>query len=295
MPYKWDLNIYRGCSHKCIYCYALYSHKYIKSNEDNNDFFRDIYVKSNIVEELEKQLNKPSWKSEIINIGGVTDSYQKLESELEMMPRILETLIKQKNPAIISTKSDLILRDIDLINELSEITYINIAGSITTLDESLRKIIEPNAKPSKNRVEMLKKIKSNTNASVGFHMMPIIPHITDSYENLEKLFKNAKIANVDYILPGTLNLYGKTRRFFFNFTANNFKDDYKNIRSIYTKHNPNKDYLQGFYKNISKLKSKYGVSSNYNRVIIEKIGKDIRKTDSNQKQDNSTQSTLFDY
>jgi len=295
MPYKWDLNIYRGCSHNCIYCYALYSHKYLKSNGNNNDFFTDIFVKSNIVEELEKQLSKPSWKGEIINIGGVTDSYQELESELEIMPQILETLIKHKNPAIISTKSDLILRDIDLVNELSEITYINVAGSITTLDENIRKIIEPNAKPSKNRVKMLKHIKMNTNASVGFHMMPIIPYITDSYSNLDELFKGVKIANADYIIPGTLNLYGKTRKFFLNFAVNNFKNEYKNIRSAYTKHNPDRDYLQEFYKNISKLKSKYDVSSDYKSIILEKTGKNIEKIDNSQKQDNSIQSTLFDY
>ncbi|MFZ2537550.1 MAG: radical SAM protein, partial [Oscillospiraceae bacterium] len=121
IPYGWDLNIYRGCAHGCKYCYAMYSHKYL----DSGGFFDDIYVKTNIVEQLEKELSAPSWKREIINIGGVTDSYQSAEATYKIMPEILKLLIKYKTPAIISTKSTLVLRDYDLIDELSQITYIN--------------------------------------------------------------------------------------------------------------------------------------------------------------------------
>jgi len=120
IPYGWDLNIYRGCCHNCTYCYAIYSHAYI--GEQN---FSKVFVKSNIVEILEKELRNPSWNREIINIGGVTDSYQKAESELKIMPEVLKLLIKYKTPAIISTKSGLLLRDYDLIAELSKITISN--------------------------------------------------------------------------------------------------------------------------------------------------------------------------
>ena len=71
VPFGWDLNIYRGCEHGCQYCYAMYSHQYLGAEQ----YFRDIYVKTNIAEQLEKQLSSPSWKREVVNIGGVTDSY----------------------------------------------------------------------------------------------------------------------------------------------------------------------------------------------------------------------------
>ena len=118
VPYGWDLNIYRGCQHGCKYCYAMYSHKYLNSEE----FFTDIHVKTNIVDELEKELKRNSWKRDVINIGGVTDSYQPAEAKYLLMPEILKLLIKDKTPAIISTKSKLILRDYDLIDKLSRIT-----------------------------------------------------------------------------------------------------------------------------------------------------------------------------
>nr|WP_169805484.1 radical SAM protein [Methanobrevibacter filiformis] len=130
----------------------------------HDDFYNDIYVKRNIVEALEKQFRKSSWKREVVNVGGVTDSYQPTEKKLEIMPKILEVFIKYRNPIIISTKSDLILRDIELIDKLSKLTYVNIAGSITTFNEDIRKKIEPNTCSSMKRLNMLSRVKEETNA-----------------------------------------------------------------------------------------------------------------------------------
>ena len=86
------------------------------------------------MDELEKELRSPDWKREVINLGGVTDSYQPAEADYQLMPEILRLLIKYRTPAIISTKSKLVLRDYDLIDQLSRITYINIAATVTTID-----------------------------------------------------------------------------------------------------------------------------------------------------------------
>lgn len=99
IPYGWDLDIYRGCQHGCHYCYAMYSHCYI---DPDKSFFSDIYVKINIAEKLEEELRSADWKQEVINIGGVTDSYQPAEERFRIMPDILNLLIKYKTPAIIS-------------------------------------------------------------------------------------------------------------------------------------------------------------------------------------------------
>ena len=145
LPYNWDLNIYRGCLHQCEYCFAQYTHKYL----DSDDYFGHIYVKTNIAEVLEQTLKKKSWKHERINVGGVCDSYQKpVESKYKLMRKVLKVLIKYRNSAMISTKSALILRDFDLIEKLSYLTPVNIAATIITLDEDIRKKIEPNSSPS---------------------------------------------------------------------------------------------------------------------------------------------------
>lgn len=267
IPYGWDCNIYRGCQHGCKYCYAIYSHKYIE--ETGEDFFHDIYVKTNIVEQLEKQLRSPSWKREVVNLGGVTDSYQPAEATYQLMPEILKLLIKYKTPAIISTKSILPMRDYNLIDELSRITYINIAATITTMDEEIRKQIEPYGAPSKARFEMLKEFRK-TNASVGLHVMPIIPYLTDSRENMEALCANARGSNVHYMLPGMMYLRGQTRKYFFDFIQTSYPNLFQPLSDLYKKGGADQIYKADFYKMLNELRAKYNVPSSYMGPMKEK-------------------------
>lgn len=266
MPYSWDLNIYRGCEHGCRYCYAIHSHEYLASE----DYFGNIFVKTNIVEQLEKQLSSPKWKREVVNIGGVTDSYQAAEKHYRLMPDILKLLIRYKTPAIISTKSDLILRDYDLIDELSRVTYINIAATITTMDEKVRKLIEPGGVESAKRFNMLKTFRK-TNASVGLHVMPIIPYLTDSFENFNLLFSMAKDSDVHYVLPGTLYLRGKTRTVFFDFIKREVPHLYNDLAALYKTGGADKEYKNSLYKMVNELREKYNISSSYVKPMKEKL------------------------
>ncbi len=266
VPYGWDLNIYRGCSHACRYCYAIYSHQYLNSD----GFYDDIHVKTNIVEQLERELSSPAWNRDVINIGGVTDSYQKAEETCQLMPQILKLLIKYKTPAIISTKSTLVLRDFDLINELSQITYINIAATITTMDEEVRQKIEPGGAPSVERFAMLKQFRK-TNASIGLHVMPIIPFLTDSYENIEALCSNAKESDVHYLLPGTLYLRGETRRVFFDFIQQSYPELYPRLLELFKTGGADKEYKNRLYLVVNELRGRYGISSSYSKPMKEKM------------------------
>ena len=266
LPYGWDLNIYRGCQHGCKYCFAMYSHKYM----DDEAYFNNIYVKTNVVEHLEKELRSASWKREVVNLGGVTDSYQSAEKEYQLMPEILKLLIKYKTPAIISTKSDLVLRDYELIDRLSRITYINIAATITTMDESVRRKLEPGGVESVRRFEMLKTFRK-TNASTGLHVMPIIPYLTDSPENMETLCAYAREADVHYMLPGTLYLRGITKKVFWDFIQKDFPELYNDMKAVYKKGSADKEYKDNFYKMLNQLRSKYQIPSGYAKVMRDKM------------------------
>jgi DNA repair photolyase len=266
LPQTYDLNIFRGCSHGCKYCYALYSHTYL----DDKEYFENIYVKKDVVKVLEIELKKQKNKNDIVNLGGVTDSYQELEKTQKIMPEILKLFIKYKTPITISTKSDLILRDYDLIDELSRLTYVNIASTITIMDETKRAKIEPNAVNSKRRFEILKEFTA-TNASIGVHVMPIIPFLTDSYENLDEIFYLAKLSNVHYLLPSTLNLRGKTRDYFLNF----LKKDFPHLSQIYLKLYQggvlNQNYKNNLYKIVDELFKKYDISVNSSKLAEQKL------------------------
>ena len=261
-----DLNIYRGCLHKCYYCYAVYSHKYINSR----DFFNEIFVKKNIAEVLEKELSSKSWKRETINLGSVADSYQKAEEDYKIMPDILKLLIKYKTPMCISTKSDLILRDFELIDKLSNIVPVRIASTITTANEKLSSLIEPNVISPLKRFETLKEF-NKTKAIVGVHAIPVMPFITE--DGLENLFIKTKENNLDYIICEVLNLKGECRKIYLNFVRKNFLQYYKKYLYIYNNNGELKEeYKNKIYKKIKFLEEKYNInydSNNFDKVYIE--------------------------
>lgn len=266
IPYGWDLNIYRGCQHGCRYCYAMYSHKYLGSQ----DFFGDIYVKTNIVDMLEKELKSDKWRREVINIGGVTDSYQKAEEHYKLMPDVLKIMIKYKNPVIISSKSKLVLRDYDLIDQLSRLTYVNIAQTITTMDEEVREKIEPGSCSALERFQVLKEFRK-TNASIGVHLMPIIPLLTDNENNLEEIFRQTSGCGADYLLPGTLYLRGNTRQNFFDFIEHEYPELFDEYKRLYKTGGADKAYKDKLYKYVNLLREKYNVSSSYMNPMRERL------------------------
>ncbi|HRW34399.1 MAG TPA: radical SAM protein [Thermotogota bacterium] len=254
-PFHWDLNVYRGCAHGCVYCYALYSHDYLQAD---GDFYHKIYVKENLVEVLEKELRKKSWKGEMVNLGGVTDSYQPLEKSMEMMRDILKLFIKYRNPLTISTKSDLILRDIDLYAQLANLTHVNVSVTITTPDESIRQKIEPSASDSARRFDVLKAF-SRTSVSTGLHIMPIIPFVTDDKDDLEALFQKASQCHVDYLLTGKLYLRGKTRPRFIGFMREEFDKHFQQFARIYNQEAARLDYTTRLNAKIKQLRNKYHI------------------------------------
>ena len=274
LPFYWDLNIYRWCSHWCKYCFAIYSHWYL----DNNNFFWSIYYKNpdELIASIEKQISSPKWKWQSINIWWVTDSYQLIEWKFGTMRRILKLMIKYKNPINISTKSAIIVRDIDLIDELSRVVNVNIAFTITTTDEKLREELEPWASTTIGRINALKALKK-TNASLWIHLMPIIPYLTDTYENIESILKVAYDLKIQYILPWILHLRWKHRYVFFDFIKNYDKEIYKKIYNLFSNKELKQEYKMNFYKMYWEIKKKYNVNSNYKKYTDKRIEEDSKQ------------------
>lgn len=258
-PFRWDLNVYRGCAHGCVYCYALYSHDYLQIG---GDFSSQIFVKENLVEVLEKELRKKTWKPEIVNLGGVTDSYQPLERSVEMMRDILKLFIKYRNPLTISTKSNLILRDIDLYSQLARLTHVNVSVTVTTPDESIRQKIEPFASDSASRFAVLKAF-AEAGVHTGLHIMPIIPFVTDETSQLETLFQKACQSGVDYLLTGKLYLRGKTRPRFISFMRDQFPDLIQPFTRVYHHEASRLNYITQLNNKIKYLRNKYPINGAY--------------------------------
>ena len=177
----YSMNMYQGCEHGCIYCYARNSHEYWGYSA-GLDFERRILVKKDAPKLLEQLLKKKSWKAQTIVMSGNTDCYQPAEQKFEITRQCLEVFLKYKHPVSIITKNALILRDLDLLKALAKDNLISVNVSITSLSEETRRILEPRTATSKKRLETVK-VLSDNGIPVNVMLAPIIPSI-NSHEIL---------------------------------------------------------------------------------------------------------------
>ncbi len=258
---NWDANIYRGCRHNCRYCFAQYSHKYL----GGNDFFEDIYVKSNAPQILDKELSRAKWKKFPVNVCGVSDCYQPAEVEYKLMPAVIESFIRNRNPLVISTKSTLPVRDIHLIEELNKVAQVSMMTSVSTLDERKRILIEPEAAPTLERLKMLREFrKIGCQTSVLF--MPVIPLISDDQENLDSIFRITKEYDLGSIEVWPLHLHGRTRGVFFAFLKKHFPELLNKYRELYTSGNVSDTYRIDLQQRVCDLREKYQLFGRYRQT-----------------------------
>ena len=138
------------------------------------------------------------------------------------------------------------------------------------MDEQIRQKIEPNGSLSVKRFAMLKEF-SKTNASTGLHFMPIIPYLTDTEANVDKLYAHAKDSDVDYVLPGVLYLRGKTRKVFFDFIGSDFPQLLSPLKRLYKTGGAGQEYKAALYPMINEIKARYGLSGSYSKPMKEKL------------------------
>jgi len=260
LPYHWDVNIYRGCAHSCPYCFARYSHEYL-GYRDPFDFEQKILVKVNAPEVLDRELNSRKWCGELVNLSGVSDPYQPAEKEFGLTRQVLEVMLKHRNPTILGTKSDLILRDLDLLSRLSETTFCCVAVTITTLDEGLRRQLEPFSPPANRRIAVLKKLKE-AGVKTGLLATPIFPYLTDSQHSLEELVRTAAECDVNFTVAGVLSLKSSARQRFLPFLKQQFPELYPKYRQLYRRWSAPREYSRGVHERVRLLRDKYGVGQN---------------------------------
>lgn len=179
---QYSMNPYQGCEHGCIYCYARNSHEFWGYSA-GLDFEQRILVKEDAPKLLEALLKKKSWKAQTIVLSGNTDCYQPAEKQFEITRQCLKVFLKYKHPVSIITKNALILRDLDLILDLSNNNLISVNISITSLSEQTRRILEPRTATAKRRIKTIESL-SNAGVPVNVMLAPIIPSI-NSHEILQ--------------------------------------------------------------------------------------------------------------
>lgn len=231
LPFTWTINPYRGCEFACRYCYARYTHEFMEM-QDGIDFEQKIYVKQQAGGLLRHDLRKVK-VGESIALGTATDPYQPAERRYEVTRGILEEFARHRGFALgIVTKSNLVVRDLDLLRDVSLNNDLSVHITITTLDTDLARILEPRAPRPDLRIEAVRQL-SRAGIDVGVSCSPVLPEITDSPENLEALARAAAEAGARHIFAGPLFLKPCSAAVFLPFVEEHFPHLTDNYRARY--------------------------------------------------------------
>jgi DNA repair photolyase len=215
MPFRWSINPYRGCYHQCRFCYARRTHTYLEEDGVSN-WGAKLYVKVNAPAVVRTELAKRSWKRETVAIGTVTDPYQPLEGRYRVTRGILEALRDYQSPASLITRSPLVVRDIDVLQGLARVASASVSISIATLDEKLAREIEPTVAPPRQRLRAVRML-ADAGVHVNVALAPVLPHLTDTPENIEAVVQAAREAGAAKVWHNTLYLHDITRETFFSY------------------------------------------------------------------------------
>lgn len=262
--FGWTINPYRGCEFACKYCYARYTHEFMEMR-DGLDFERKIYVKQHAANLLRQELRQVK-PGEDIAMGAATDPYQPAERRYEVTRAILEELARHNGLQMgIITKSNLIVRDIDLLTEIAKNNRLFVNITITTLNTDLARILEPRAPRPDLRLEALRKLTA-AGISAGVSGAPVLPGITDSPRDLEALVCAAAEAGAKHIFANPLFLKPCSAAVFMPFLEKEFPQLVASYQERYKERAFVKEpYRKRIAELMQKLREKHGLGNRFER------------------------------
>jgi len=269
----YTINPYSACAFNCLYCY-------IRGSKYGTHMEQSLSVKMNAVPLLRKQLKTKAAKQQygIIVLSSVTDPYLKVEQQYQLTRQLLEVILEYRFPVHIITKSDLVTRDLDLLKEIDQSAILPVdlrktlqAGAVvsfsfSTLENDVARIFEPGATLPSKRLDALREVKAS-GLRTGVSLMPLIPYISDTTDQLEKSFSTFKAMEVDYILPATITLFGDDKADSKQLMMRAIEKHYphlvdKYIRFFRYTHQMPGYYRQAFDRKMQEMLEKYDMSNN---------------------------------
>jgi DNA repair photolyase len=260
LPFTWTINPYRGCEFACKYCYARYTHEFMEMR-DGLEFEQKIYVKQHTADLLRRELRRVK-PGEPIALGTATDPYQPAERRYQVTRGILEEFARHRGFELgIVTKSNLVVRDLDLLRAVAQNNALSIHMTVTTLNVELARILEPRAPRPDLRIDAVRQLGA-ADLTTGVSCSPVLPGITDSPADLEAIVCAAAAAGARHIFAGPLFLKPCSAAVFLPFLEQNFPHLVENYRQRYQ----DRSFLPASYgKRISQLiaifRQKYGISA----------------------------------
>ena len=220
MGFNWSLNPYQGCFHSCVYCFAR-AHAKLADRDPGAGFSGRVGVKVNAPDLLRQELSRRGWKREMVVFGTATDPYQPIEGRYQLTRRCLEAFRDYRTPIGLITKGTMVIRDLDVLVELSKRAKTTVAFSIPTIDEDVWARTEPGTPPPAKRLKVLKAlVDAGVEAGVG--MAPILPGLSDSPRQLEATVAAAASAGACFLWANIVYLKPGTKEHFMEFLARDY-------------------------------------------------------------------------
>lgn len=266
VPFEWTINPYRGCEFACKYCYARYTHEYMEL--DGSEFERKIFVKQHPAELLARDVERKysyqragaeDGRPEHIAIGTATDPYQPAEREYGVTRACLEELAKREGLSVsVITKSNQIVRDMDVFKRIAERSELSLNITITTLRARLARLLEPRAPRPDLRVAAVRQLRE-AGLRVGVSASPLIPGITDREGELEELAATVKDAGAEWFFSGVLFLMPSSAKQFLPFVREKFPKLAKQYEQWYSRNGyAPEEYRRKIAERVAKIRVKHG-------------------------------------
>ncbi|MEW6320710.1 MAG: radical SAM protein [Acidobacteriota bacterium] len=257
MPFKWTLNPYRGCTHGCHYCFARrYQHQLELGEGD--EFASVILVKTNFVEVLRRELDRPAWTPTLVALGTATDPYQPIEGRYRLSRGALEALADARTPVGIVTKGPMVVRDIDVLQRVAASAACTVAVSVPTVDEDAWRALEPG---TASPLQRLRAVRALVDAGIdaGVLMAPLVPGFSTQPARLERTVKAAADHGARFVGAQVLHLEGGTRAHFVRFLRAEFPHLADRMERLYAAKYAPAPYQRRVTEVVGLLKARYGV------------------------------------
>jgi DNA repair photolyase len=258
MGFKWSLNPYMGCVHRCTFCYVRhFEHRSERPSDDR--YGTSIRVKTNVADVLRRELARASWEHELVAIGAATDPYQPAEGRYKLTRACLETLRDAANPFTIITRGPMIVRDLGVLVEAAQRASVSVTFSVPTVDEEVWKRTEPSTAHPRQRLKAVKElVEAGVDARVG--MAPILPGISDRPEQLREVVRAAREAGATGIWANLLFLRPGTREHFLSHLAEDWPELLPEYEELYEQRAYlGADVMKPVREEVSRLAREFGI------------------------------------
>jgi DNA repair photolyase len=257
MPFRWSLNPYMGCVHRCTFCYVR-SFELRAERPADARYGETIRVKVNVASVLRRELGKRSWKRELVAIGAATDPYQPAEGWYRLTRQCLEALADAHTPISLVTRGPMIVRDVDVLQEASRRAEVEINFSIPTLDENVWKKTEPGTAPPRSRLRAIRTlVDAGIRAGVG--MAPILPGISDRPEQLAAVVRAARDAGATHVWCNVVHLQPGTREYFFEALARDWPALLPRYQALFARTYLDRKVADPIRARVNELRAQYDI------------------------------------